>query len=252
VSAAAPRSRSEWAEERLRRAIVSGELPPGERVLVERLAHTWDVSATPLREALRVLAGEGLVVLDAQRGARVAEISIADMIEVYELRLMVEPYAFRLSVESRDLEWQARVAGAWDRLRMIQSRGGTSPLELEPAHTEFHLALISGCGSASLLRLASVLSTQALRFRTLVAPRRPGGNRQSLAEHRRLSRLALGHDSGEAARFLATHLSWPLATVIDDDAIERVSRRLATLDPGLLVDGLAALGATSTPEDRPR
>jgi FCD domain len=111
--------------------------------------------------------------------------------------------------------------------------------------TEFHLALLAGSGSPSLPRLASVLSTQALRFRTLVAPRRPGGNRQSLAEHRRLSELAVGGDPGEGAQFLATHLSWPLATAIGGDAIERVSTRLATLDSSLLVAGLAALGARS-------
>jgi GntR family transcriptional regulator, carbon starvation induced regulator len=247
VSAAEPRSRSEWAEDRLRRAIISGELPPGERVLVERLAQTWNVSATPLREGLRVLAGEGLIVLDAQRGARVAEISMAEMIEVYELRLMIEPYAFRLSIESREPAWQTQVAEAWHRLRAIQSQRAATPLELEPAHTEFHLALVSGCGSASLLRLASVLSTQALRFRTLVAPRRPGGNRRSLAEHRRLSELAVDGDPGEAAQFLATHLSWPLATAVDEDAIERVSARLARLDSGLLVAGLAAFGAGPAP-----
>jgi DNA-binding GntR family transcriptional regulator len=212
-------------------------------VLVERLAQAWDVSATPLREALRVLAGEGLIVLDAQRGGRVTEISTPEMIELYELRLIVEPYAFRLSIESGGTAWRARVTDAWQRLRAIQSRGATTPLELEPAHTDFHLALMSGCDSASLLRLASVLSTQALRFRTLVAPRRPGGNRQSLAEHRRLKELALGGDPGEAAQFLATHLSWPLATAIDDDAIERISGRLRMLDSTLLVSGLAALRA---------
>src|SRR5580765_1069962 len=58
-----PASRTEWAEARLRSTIVSGELPPGARVRVEELAAKWDVSSTPLREAIRSLAGEGLITL---------------------------------------------------------------------------------------------------------------------------------------------------------------------------------------------
>ena len=88
---AGPRTRAEWAEDHLRRAIITGDLAPGERVFVEQLSATWRLSATPLREALRTLAGQGLIVLDAQRGARVAKVSVDEMMEVYELRLIVEP-----------------------------------------------------------------------------------------------------------------------------------------------------------------
>lgn len=234
------RSRTVWAEDRLRRAIVSGELAPGARVRAERLAAEWEISATPLREALRTLAGEGLIVLDAQRGARVAPVSLEEVADVYELRLIAEPLAFRLSVESGDGQWLVGVEETWAALQRAQSARGVKPLDLEPAHTEFHLALVAACGSRSLLRLVTVLSTQALRFRTLAASRRPGGNRRSLAEHRRLCGLARAGDGAEGARLLAMHLAWPLAT-LGDEAVDRAASRLASLDPELAIAGLAAL-----------
>jgi DNA-binding GntR family transcriptional regulator len=230
---AAPRSRTAWAEARLRLAIVAGELAPGSRVLVEPLAERWEISATPLREALRTLAGEGLIVLDPQRGARVSTVSLPEMVELYELRLMLEPYAFRLSLAARDPEWLEGVRAAWENLRLVQSRKAVSPLELEPAHTDFHLALAGGCESASLLRLVSTLSTQALRFRVLMAPGRPGGNRQSLAEHRRLVDLASAGAPEEGARFLALHLGWPLAAAVEEQELARIAARLSGLDPGV-------------------
>ncbi len=222
---------------------MSGELEPGSRVRVEALAERWEISATPVREALRTLAGEGLIVLDPQRGARVSTISLAEMTELYELRLMLEPYAFRLSIAERDPGWLEGIEAAWESLRLVQSRKAVLPLELEPAHTDFHLALAGGCRSASLLRLVSTLSTQALRFRVLMAPGRPGGNRQSLAEHRRLRDLAATGAPDEAARFLALHLGWPLAAAVDEAELARVVDRLSGLDSGVAAAGLAALGS---------
>jgi GntR family transcriptional regulator, carbon starvation induced regulator len=239
---ARPQTRAEWAEERLRRAIIVGDFAPEQRILVEQLAAEWRLSATPLREALRTLAGEGLIVLDAQRGARVASVSLDEMLEVYELRLALEPFALRLSIEAAEPGWREQLDAAWTALDAAHRKRPKTPFELEPAHTDFHQALVGGCGSEALLRLTGLLSTQALRFRTLVAPRRPGGNRQSRAEHLRLYELASAGRVDEAAAFLAEHISWPLATVVDPEASARLRRRLLQLRSDLVIEGLAELG----------
>jgi len=236
----ASRSRSAWAEDRLRRAIVSGELEPGERVLVELLAQEWEISATPLREALRTLAGEGLIVLESQRGARVAPVSPSELAEVYELRLIVEPLAIRLSFQAGDDEWLEGVEAAWRELRAVQAPGPPSPLDLEPAHTDFHLALVGRCGSHALIRLVAVLTTQAVRFRTLAAAERPGGNRRSLAEHGQLYEFARAGAGESGARLAAEHLSWPLAT-LGDEAFARAAERIAAVDSALTLAGMEAL-----------
>jgi DNA-binding GntR family transcriptional regulator len=238
---AGPRTRAEWAEDHLRRAIITGDLAPGERVFVEQLSAAWRLSATPLREALRTLAGQGLIVLDAQRGARVAEVSVDEMMEVYELRLIVEPYALRLSIDADDPAWRSGLERAWEALRRAHSSSPKSPVDLEPAHTDFHVALVAGCGSDVLVRMTTLLATQALRFRTLIAPRRPGGNKQSSIEHQRLCELALAGAGEEATAFLATHLSWPLSAAVPPELIAKRSERLGRLRPDLVLSGLAAL-----------
>ena len=94
----APQTRSDWVYERLKHAIISSELQPGTRLVAAELAQRWALSPTPLREAFQRLEGLGLVELSSQRGARVAPISVAEAEEIYELRLLLDPWALRRSL----------------------------------------------------------------------------------------------------------------------------------------------------------
>ncbi|MDO9173763.1 MAG: GntR family transcriptional regulator, partial [Actinomycetota bacterium] len=76
-----PPTLSEFVDARLRSAILSGELAPGQKLRGEHLAAQWGVSPTPVREAFQRLAGDGLVVIEAQRGARVAAIDLVEAAE---------------------------------------------------------------------------------------------------------------------------------------------------------------------------
>jgi len=82
----------------LRRAIGSGELRPGEQVLQDALAERFGVSRVPLREALKILEGEGQVVYRPHRGYFVAELDVADLREVYRIRDLLESEAVRVAV----------------------------------------------------------------------------------------------------------------------------------------------------------
>ena len=110
-------TRADWAEQRLRTAILTGELGPGERIRIEQLAADWQLSPTPLREAIRSLAQNGLVELSPQRGATVAGLSPEEIADIYELRLLLEPRALRGSLRRRSWSWRADVEAAWDDLR---------------------------------------------------------------------------------------------------------------------------------------
>lgn len=92
------RSIEEVVTTALRDAILSGELRPGERLLQEQLADQLRVSRIPLRDALRRLEAEGLVHIGPRRGAEVASLSRADVIEIYELRVSLEPELMRRAV----------------------------------------------------------------------------------------------------------------------------------------------------------
>ncbi len=101
------------------------------------------------------------------------------MEDVYATRLMFEPYALRLSLERGSETWEENLGAAWRRLETAQRRKPRTPLDLEPAHTEFHRALVDACGSPWLLRIVAQLATQSLRFRILTSAARPGGVRRS-------------------------------------------------------------------------
>jgi DNA-binding GntR family transcriptional regulator len=138
--------------EELRERIASGALPRGARLRQEALAADLGVSRTPLREALRRLASEGVVVLEPNRGARVADVSLDDMMAAYEARLLLEPGAARLAAERRE-----RASLAQMRAAIADHRRARSRPALFAANRAFHLALVEAAGNEHLLRFAEVL-----------------------------------------------------------------------------------------------
>jgi DNA-binding GntR family transcriptional regulator len=99
-----PRTREEFAADRLREAIFRGELEPGQRLDEHALAELWGVSRTPVRSAIRILAAESLVELLPHRGAVVNELSLDELEEVYLVRGILEGMAARLAAPNMDEE----------------------------------------------------------------------------------------------------------------------------------------------------
>lgn len=93
------RTNHEFVRHSLRQAILSGELPPGSRLIQAEIAEQLDVSTTPVREALRDLAGEGLLRLDAYRGALVKPLDLEEITEIHMLLQVLEPLSIELAVE---------------------------------------------------------------------------------------------------------------------------------------------------------
>ena len=91
-------------EAQLRHDILHGNLAPGAKLNLDKLRATMNVGLSPLREAVNRLAAEGLIEAEAQRGYTVAPISVANLDEVCALRLELEPFALRRSMENGGLE----------------------------------------------------------------------------------------------------------------------------------------------------
>jgi DNA-binding GntR family transcriptional regulator len=137
----------------IRERIVSGALPRGGRVHQEDLAAELGVSRTPVREALRRLAAEGLVDLRTNRGARVAELDRSAMRAAYDARLVIEPGAARLAAGRRPAQPLAQMRDALAR----QRRSGGGVHASFAANRDFHLALVGASGNRFLEQLARLL-----------------------------------------------------------------------------------------------
>lgn len=160
-----PISRIEWVEDQLRRAILGGELQPGERLLTAQLAERFQVSPTPLREALHRFAGEGLVEFIPQRGARVTDLSTKDCIELSELRSILEPRCVRHAITEGDDTWRQHVSAASSRLQVLWRAMPHVGRDSEGAYQSFYEVITSTCRSDRLRRYATVVRDQEARYR---------------------------------------------------------------------------------------
>ncbi len=180
-------------------AILTGRLRPGERIPIEELASALEMSPMPVREAVRQLDGLGLVENVPHKGARITELSIEDLREIYEARLSLEPLAIYRAAErfSEEDEERARSSLALMRVR----RPGT--VSSWPAHSAFHLDLYRAAGSTWLKRLIQPLWESSERYRLALSPKRVAARSQ---EHDRVLQACVEHDAPRAAFELHNHL----------------------------------------------
>ena len=189
----------------LHQAIIDGEISPGERLPIEELADALEMSPMPIREALRRLDAAGLVEHVPHRGARVRELTLDDLREVYEARLALEPLAVVHAAERFTDEDAARARDALGR-HVAAYRHGT-PVEALATHTEFHFALYEAARSRWLLRLITPIWESSERYRLAVA-RRPGTPlAERREEHERILAACVAHEPERAAGTLRLHLA---------------------------------------------
>jgi DNA-binding GntR family transcriptional regulator len=101
---------------RIRSDVVFGRLRPGQKLRLEGLKETYGVSISTLREILSRLTAEGLVIAEGRRGFEVPPVSIENLKELAELRLLLESHAMQVSFENADVEWEGRVVSAHHKL----------------------------------------------------------------------------------------------------------------------------------------
>ena len=134
-----PATLVEVAAYRLREAILSGELAPGEKIVEEQLCAKFGFSRAPLREALRLLTQQGLVEHLPRRGSRVAQWSPVDVLQLFELRHVLERHAIESALPLGEADRSLSPVRAALR-RMKRARG---PLERDDAHRAFHAAVVA-------------------------------------------------------------------------------------------------------------
>lgn len=160
-----PPTAQEAVLEELRVAIVSGELRPGEQVLQDALAERFGVSRVPLREALKILEGEGQVVYRPHRGYFVAELDLDDLREVYRIRDLLESEAVRVAVPQIGTDELTALQGALEDVERASAAGDL--VAMAAANRRFHFGLLAAARMPRLLRLVRVLWDATDVYRSL-------------------------------------------------------------------------------------
>jgi len=192
--------------DRLRGAILSGEIPPRSKLRLEQLSSNYGVSMSPVREALLHLMGESLVVSEDQRGFAVADTSMANLREVTALRCLVEPFALRLAIQHGDVQWEERLVGLLHRLTRIESSEELSRRDdWERAHREFHLAMLDACQMPMLLAFCGTLYDHSYRYRPLYLVKNPP-TRNPQREHSAILDAVLARNADRACELLLEHV----------------------------------------------
>jgi DNA-binding GntR family transcriptional regulator len=197
----------ESAYARIRGDIISGRLAPGQRLRLDKLRQTYRASVSTLREILSRLSSEGLVLAEGQRGFEVPPVSVENLKEIAELRLLLENRALEDSFAAGDVEWEGRVVAAHHKLASMErrmSQGDRSQVDLWKRYDwEFHQALISACGSRVLMETHAAAFDKYLRYQLIALSFRGD---IAAREHKILHDCALDRDAATARDVLSRHV----------------------------------------------
>ncbi len=190
----------------LRRAILSGEIGPGEWIRQEDVAERLGSSRLPVREALRILEAEGLTEHERHKGARVPSLTMHEVDVVYRMREQLEQLAIAESIPHLDLDDLRSLGELQERIEALpQGDAGVADfLELD---REFHLRSYTGCRIDQLTSTVVRLWNSTAHYRrTFVTLSGPGRKWVIDAEHRLLLDAISRRDVVDAERFLAGHI----------------------------------------------
>jgi DNA-binding GntR family transcriptional regulator len=196
------RTLAEKAYETLHAAIISGALRPGARLPIEELAEHLEMSPMPIREAVRRLDAVGLVDNVPHRGARVTQLSVTDLAEVYEVRLSLETLAIRRAAARFTAD---RAAHARQCLARLEAMADDTSGATSEAHRDFHFAFYGSAESAWLLRLIRPAWQVSERY----ALEWPQVRRleERADEHREILAACEAHNPDRGAEALHEHLA---------------------------------------------
>ncbi|OGO79202.1 MAG: GntR family transcriptional regulator [Clostridiales bacterium GWB2_37_7] len=189
--------------ETMRNAIISGDLKPGERLMEVQMAEALGVSRTPVREAIRKLELEGLVIMLPRKGAFIADLSVKDLTEVMEIRASLEGLAAGLAAiridqeEIEELEIKA--------LKFHKSIENDDVEELILMDLEFHDAIFRASRNDRLIQLNNNLREQVQRFREIYH-KKVNKSKETSKEHYEMVEAISNRDSDKAEKLARRHI----------------------------------------------
>ena len=190
-------------EQRLRNDIVAGALPFGSRLIIEELATRYGVSHMPIREALRILHGEGLVVIEPNRGARVRPIYRGFIEDLFDVRCAIETMLARRAAERRDAQHLAALRAAAAELESHVAAGAFAAVPV--ANRRFHTVINDAAGNPGAL---PIVDSHWLLLAALLKRYGYGDDRfqRVIEEHQHLIQAIERRDAHSAATLMGAHI----------------------------------------------
>jgi len=202
----------------IKRDIISGKLTPDSRLFEERIAEQMEISRTPVREALRLLAAEGFVKLVPNNGIVVSQVSPQDLLDVLHIRLQLETYAIDLaSRKITDVDIKELKSIIEQMKKVIDSKDSMSYNNL---NLKFHNRIISISGNKKLYEMCENLHQQSIHWiRSLVLP---GRMRHSLNEHIRITKSLEEKDSESSKKEMYRHINNVISNIASMNRREKI------------------------------
>lgn len=193
---------------KVRADIISGVLKPGSKIKLEKAKERYSISVSSMREILCRLAAENLVRAEGQKGFEVSPTSRRELMELADLRIVLETHAMELSLAAGDLEWEGRIVEAYHKLaaaeRTLLSGDSSRTIDWVRYDWEFHRSIVSACGSITLMANLSSVFDRFLRYHLLARSFRG----QAVADdHEQLFGMALAKDAAGARTIIRQHIS---------------------------------------------
>lgn len=206
----------------LRAEILSCRLAPGQKLKIEEMCSRLSVGSSAVREALSRLASEGFVVMEPQRGFRVAPLALDELHDLTRVRCDIEAMCISDSIAHGGIDWETQIIAATHRLIRTPHRAVEDKKRYADdfilAHNAFHEAVVSACTSPWLLKIRQLLYTQQERYRFLSLPL-ANFDRDLNKEHSEIADAVLARDAGLAVQRMKKHIE--LTAVIIGEAAEK-------------------------------
>ena len=212
VQASPRQTAHEFVRETLRTAILSGRLPGGTRLVQAEIADMLQVSTTPVREALRDLASEGMIRLDAHRGGVVHELSNEEFVEIYDIRSVLEPAAMRQAVERMTDEVLERVT----RIHQTMAKDPQSDSFVD-YNRDFHLAIYDAAESPRLAGILKGLLDASVMYVNASHQLRPELRDKAVKDHAEIIAALRRGDAEAAASAILEHINIPRSVLLSGE-----------------------------------
>jgi len=194
----------------LRREIIDLTFKPGQSITEEELSSRFQVSRTPVREAFIRLQLEGLVTIVKHKGVFVRNVSLKDVVEIFQMRILLEGFAAAHCVEFIDI---AQVRKILDTLAALKKEADGSEEKIETG-ISLHNLIRNSCGNSRVINSIKTLEGQILQSRS-IAGKIPGRVDRSLQDHIQIAKAIVAGNKASAKTKMQTHLEGTLKDMLE-------------------------------------